>query len=169
MLTVMIDAEEAGTSAAEVAAATMSVFEEAVALHLRLAAAVERLHGSTELTRACRGVLRDLASMGPRTVPQLARRRPVARQTIQQQVNQLVAAGMAELVDNPDHARSRLVALTPAGRAAVEEMWAEETRLVEALPVSTDLERLRRTAQTLRELRQLLERAPLTTQPRRGR
>lgn len=38
---------------------------------------------------------------------------------------------------------------------------AEEARLVEALPVGSTPERLIQTAQTLRELRQLLERMPL--------
>jgi DNA-binding MarR family transcriptional regulator len=156
----MIWAGDAATPQRDVAAATMAVFEEAVALHLRLTAAAEALHGSTELTRACRGVLRDLAVLGPRTVAQLARLRPVSRQTIQVQVNQLLEAGMAELLDNPDHARSRLVALTPAGKTAVEEMWAEEARMVEALPVSASPQQLFQTAQTLRDLRLLLEHVP---------
>lgn len=139
------------------AGAVMRVFEEAVALHLRLTAVAEELHGDTELTRACRGVLRDLAALGPRTVPQLARRRPLTRQTVQVQVNRLVAAGMAELRDNPDHARSRLVALTPAGRAEVEAMWAAELRLVETLPIAGDDARLTDAASTLRELREALQ------------
>jgi DNA-binding MarR family transcriptional regulator len=139
------------------AAATMAVFEEAVALHLRLQATAEDLHACQPLTRACRGMLRDLARLGPRTVPQLARRRPLSRQTIQAQVNQLVAAGMAELLDNPDHARSRLVSLTEAGRRAVDEMEALEVRLVETLPPVASTEELGRTATVLRELRQRLE------------
>ena len=141
----------------EIAAATMAVFEEAVALHLRLQATSEELHGRTELTRACRGVLRDLARVGPRTVPQLARRRPLSRQTVQVQVNQLVSAGMAELLANPDHARSRLVRLTEAGRAAVVEMEAQEAGLVDALPPVASTEELERTAAVLRRLRQQLE------------
>ncbi len=137
----------------------MAVFEEAVALHLRLTMTIERLHGDTELTRACRGVLRDLARLGPRTVPQLARRRPVSRQTVQVHVDRLVAIGMAELLENPDHARSRLVVLTQAGKAAVEEMWAQEGRLVEELPVRASSRLLTQTAGVLRELRQGLESA----------
>ena len=138
-------------------AATMAVFEEAVALHLRLQATSEELHGRTELTRACRGVLRDLARVGPRTVPQLARRRPLSRQTVQVQVNQLVSAGMAELLANPDHARSRLVRLTEAGRAAVVETESQEAGLVDALPPVASTEELERTAAVLRRLRQQLE------------
>jgi DNA-binding MarR family transcriptional regulator len=141
----------------EAAAATMAVLEEAVALHLRLQATAEALHGRTELTRACRGVLRDLARLGPHTVPQLARRRPLTRQTVQEQVNRLVAAGLAELLANPDHARSRLVRLTAAGRDAVHEMEEQETALVSGLPPVASVDELERTAAVLRGLRRQLE------------
>jgi DNA-binding MarR family transcriptional regulator len=139
------------------ARATFAVLEEAVALHLRLQAAAEALHGRTELTRACRGVLRDLARLGPHTVPQLARRRPLTRQTVQEQVNRLAAAGLAELLPNPDHARSRLVRLTTAGREAVDEMEEQETELVSGLPPVASVEELERTVTVLRALRQQLE------------
>lgn len=141
----------------EAAAATMGVLEEAVALHLRLQVTAEALHGRTELTRACRGVLRDLARLGPHTVPQLARRRPLTRQTVQEQVNRLVAAGLAELLPNPDHARSRLVRLTAAGLDAVHEMEEQETELVSCLPPVASVDELERTAAVLRGLRQQLE------------
>jgi DNA-binding MarR family transcriptional regulator len=140
----------------------MDVFEEAVALHIRLQAAAEQLHGDTELTRACRGVLRDLAAMGPRTVPQLARRRPLSRQTVQVQVNRLVAAGMVELLDNPDHARSRLASLTAAGKAAVDAMSAAESRMAGTLPVKRSPGQLSETARILCELRDALESESLT-------
>ncbi|HEX4214377.1 MAG TPA: MarR family transcriptional regulator [Candidatus Dormibacteraeota bacterium] len=138
--------------------AVMAVFDEAALLHLRLEAMVERIHGSTELTRACRGVLRDLERLGQRTVPQLARRRPVSRQTVQAQVNRLVEAGMAELTENPDHATSRLVGLTPTGRAAVRDMWAREMRLVETLDLEIPAADLERAAGVLAALRQAIER-----------
>src|SRR5262249_56384041 len=84
-------------------AALMAVIEEAAALHLRARAVVEQLHSRPELTNACRGVLRDLARLGPRTVPQLARRRECSRQHVQVLVNRLVADGLAEMVPNPHH------------------------------------------------------------------
>src|SRR5215831_6683621 len=110
-------------------AALMAVIEEAAALHLRAQAVVEQLHRRPELTDACRGVLRDLARLGPRTVPQLARGRDCSRQHVQVLVNRLVADGMAELIANPDHRRSSLVELTEGGRAALEAMWRREAEL----------------------------------------
>src|SRR5205807_3589451 len=122
--------------------AVMAIIEEAVALHLRANVVVEHLHRRPELTNACRGVLRDLARLGPRTVPQLARRRDCSRQHVQVLVNRLVADGMAELIENPDHRRSHLVSLTAAGREALEAMWRREAELIEQLPVELGVDEL---------------------------
>ena len=141
-------------------AALMAVIEEAVALHLRAQAVVEQLHGRPELTSACRGVLRDLARLGPRTVPQLARGRECSRQHVQVLVNRLAAEGMAELVPNPDHRRSPLVRLTPAGKATLEAMWRREGGVINELPTALSVEELDSAARVLREMRELLEGLP---------
>ena len=134
----------------------MAVIEEAVALHLRANAVVERMHQRPELTSACRGVLRDLAQLGPRTVPHLARRRECSRQHVQVLVNRLVADGMAVLLPNPDHRRSPLVSLTEAGGEALAAMWRREAELIDELPITSAVEDLQRAAEVLRELRWLL-------------
>src|SRR5215470_19799987 len=141
-------------------AAAMAVIEEAVALHLRANAVVERLHQRPELTNACRGVLRDLAWLGPRTVPQLARRRECSRQHVQVLVNRLAADGLAELVPNPDHRRSPLVRLTPVGKDTLEAMWRREADVIDELPPGLDVEELEGATRVLRELRRLLEAGP---------
>lgn len=143
-----------------IGSALLEVIEEAVALHLRASALTEEVHGASELTRACRGVLRDLDRLGPRTVPQLARRRPVSRQNIQMQVNRLIGQGMAELLPNPDHARSHLVQLTPAGKEAVQAMWRREAELADRARPACSVEQMREAAATLREVRRALEARP---------
>src|SRR5260221_4600785 len=55
--------------------ALMGLIEETVAVHLQLQVRTEELHGHSELSRACRGILRDLYRLGPRTVAQLGRGR----------------------------------------------------------------------------------------------
>jgi len=137
--------------------AVLAVLEEAVALHLRAATVVEQLHRRPELTGACRGVLRDLARLGPHTVPQLARRRDCSRQHVQVLVKRLVADGMAELVDNPDHRRSPLVRLTPSGKDTLETMWRREAELIDELPAALAIEELEAACRVLRQLRRLLE------------
>ncbi len=137
--------------------AVMAVLEEAVALHLRATTVIEQLHRRPEPTGACRGVLRDLARLGPRTVPQLARRRDCSRQHVQVLVKRLVADRMAELVDNPDHRRSPLVRLTPAGKDTLETMWRREADLIDELPAVLAIEELEGACRVLRQLRSLLE------------
>src|SRR5215813_8522065 len=64
-------------------AAMQEVFDEAVSLFHLLRALAARLHGQGEMTAARRGILRGLERLGPQSVPQLARARPVSRQHIQ--------------------------------------------------------------------------------------
>lgn len=74
------------------------------------------------------GILHTLACCGPKTVPQIARMRPVARQHIQTLANELEELGFIEFIDNPAHKRSRLVILTEAGRVHYTVI---KTRLLE--------------------------------------
>lgn len=135
----------------------MGLIEEAVAVHLQLQIMTEELHGHSELSRACRGVLRDLARLGPRTVPQLARGRPVSRQNVQMLVNRLVAEDLAELTRNPEHKRSQLVRLTSRGKALLEEMEKCETALLSTLDLDLSLHELRVGVRVLHRLRETLE------------
>src|SRR5260370_21949575 len=75
--------------------ALLGLIEEAVAVHLQLQVLTEELHGHSELSRACRGILRDLYRLAPRTVPQLPRGRPVSRHHVLMLPNRLVTAGRA--------------------------------------------------------------------------
>lgn len=135
----------------------MGLIEETVAVHLQLQILTEELHGHSELSRACRGVLRDLARLGPRTVPQLARGRPVSRQNVQMLVNRLVAEDLAELTRNPEHKRSQLVRLTSRGKALLEEMEKRETTLLSTIDLGLSLDELRVGARVLHRFREILE------------
>jgi DNA-binding MarR family transcriptional regulator len=60
------------------------------------------------------------------SVAQIARNLGVTRQAVQPIVNEMVASGLLELKDNPNHRRSRLVQLTKAGWKVfklAEERW----------------------------------------------
>jgi len=54
-----------------------------------------------------------------RTVPQLARRMRLARQTVQRSADQIVRIGMASFRPNPDHQRSPYFVLSEEGRKAL--------------------------------------------------
>lgn len=82
------------------------------------------------------------------TVPAIARRLGLARQSVQRVVNDLAEAGLVTLEANPEHQRSPLVSLTDAGRDVLEELFrrsdAARTALLDRAGVSvTDLDEAR--------------------------
>jgi len=57
-----------------------------------------------------------------KTVPQLARRAGLARQTVQRTADHLVKAGMSSYAPNPDHLRSPRFVVTDKGRRVWEQL-----------------------------------------------
>lgn len=150
------------------ASVLMQLLEEVALVHQRVQLIIEALHGSSELTRACRGILRDLYRLGPRTVPQLARQRPVSRQNVLMLVHRLESDGIVEFVRNPEHRRSHLVRLTPAGKALLEEMWGREMALLSSLSLDISLDDLRTTIEVLQRLRLIMDDFVLSQEEERG-
>jgi DNA-binding MarR family transcriptional regulator len=74
------------------------------------------------------GFMRTLALLGPLTVPQIAKMRPVSRQRMQRLANELQSQGLVTFIENPKHRRSNLVQLTPKGLRRYREMSAELSR-----------------------------------------
>ncbi len=78
------------------------------------------------------------AADGPRTVPQLARSLGVTRQAVQRVADEASAKGFLTASRNPEHARAKLYALTPAGAEVLDKalqykaVWVNE--LSEGLP-----------------------------------
>ncbi|GAA1846183.1 MarR family winged helix-turn-helix transcriptional regulator [Agromyces salentinus] len=65
----------------------------------------------------------------PLPVAQIARNMGLSRQAVQKSTNEMAALGLVETRENPDRRRSKVIALTPAGRAAYEEaleLWRSE-------------------------------------------
>jgi DNA-binding MarR family transcriptional regulator len=133
------------------------LIEEAAAVSRRLQAVLEKLHGGDAPPRGRRALLRDLARLGPQTVPQLARRGSVTRQHVQALVNGLAEAGYVELLANPVHRRSKLVGLTERGGELITELEIRERELYSALEVAEPVAELRRAADILRSVRGSLE------------
>ena len=85
------------------------------------------------------GLLRGLKLDGPRTVPQIARSRDVARQRIQSLADVAARDGLVAFRDNPDHRRSPLLSLTSKGHAAFDEIDSRLRREVERLARNMDI------------------------------
>jgi DNA-binding MarR family transcriptional regulator len=79
----------------------------------------------------------------PLTVPGIARRMGLTRQSVHATVNHLVGDGYLELVPNADHRRSPLVGLTASGEAKYEAIDARQAGWINKLArgiVRSDIE-----------------------------
>lgn len=132
------------------------LFLETVALFHRLRKLGQDLHADLGVTPGMRGVMLSLSRLGPRTVPQLARQRPVSRQHVQNVVNRLLAADLVKTEDNPDHKRSRLIVLTDQGRQTLATMLDREERLLEALDLDLEPDLIQEATRTLARVREAL-------------
>jgi DNA-binding MarR family transcriptional regulator len=125
-----------------------------------LLAAGDRLAADQGLTSARWQVLGAIALAGRSlTVPQIARRMGLARQSVQASVNRLVADGMLEAEPNPDHQRSPLVRLTEVGRARYARLTRLQARWIDELADGIDVSDLATAARVLEELSDRLERS----------
>jgi len=97
--------------------ATGKLIFETLRLANALAAAGDALMQPLGLTSARWQVLGTLAFLGEgETVSGLARRLGLSRQSVQRLVDEMVAAGILELRDNPAHKRARLAVVSAKGR-----------------------------------------------------
>jgi DNA-binding MarR family transcriptional regulator len=130
-------------------------------VHGLLLAAGDRLaSGEGGLTSARWQVLGAVALAGqPLTVPQIARRMGLTRQSVHSTVNRLVADELAERTSNDDHRRSQLVRLTDLGRATYSAIDARQAAWVSRLAEGLDGSELDTTAAVLDELSGRLEAA----------
>lgn len=125
-----------------------------------LLATGDELSAVAGLTAARWQVLGALAlAERPLTVPQIARRMGLARQSVHATVGRLVAAGLVELAPNADHRRSQLVAMTQAGREAYQALDRRQAAWVSELAAGLERHELETTARVLGTLCRRLEQA----------
>jgi DNA-binding MarR family transcriptional regulator len=93
----------------------------------------------------------------PLTVPQIARRMGLARQSVHSTVSRLLADGLVELIANADHRRSQLVRLTDRGRATVQAIDDKQAAWVNQLVAGLSGRDLETTERVLDELCTRLE------------
>jgi DNA-binding MarR family transcriptional regulator len=123
-----------------------------------LLAAGDRLAAEHGLTSARWQVLGAIAlAQRPLTVPQVARRMGLTRQTVHTTVNRLVVDGLVELVPNADHRRSQLASITELGRARYQAMDEAQAVWVNQLAAGLRRSELETTARVLGELCKRLE------------
>ena len=123
-----------------------------------LIAAGDLLTAEHGLTSARWQVLGAIAlAQQPLTVPQIARRMGLTRQSVHTTVNRLLADGMVELAPNADHRRSPLVGLTERGRATYQAVDRQQAAWVNQLAAGLACSDLDTAASVLGELSARLE------------
>ncbi len=100
----------------------------------------------------------------PLTVPQIARRMGLTRQSVQATVNQLQREGLAEAGENPDHRRSPLIRLTRLGGERYAALHRHQVAWVNDLAAGLRVDELETTARVLQELINRLDRRPAAVQ-----
>ena len=88
----------------------------------------------------------------PITVPQIARRMGLTRQSVQASVNRLRSEGLLETTDNPDHRRSPLVRLTDSGSEKYEALHRRQITWANALAAGLKVSDLATAARILDDL-----------------
>ncbi len=131
---------------------------ETFRLNGRLLNSGDRLTRSLPLSSArwqVLGVLR--AAPGPITVSQVARNMGLQRQSVQRTVDLLVAEGLVRMIDNPNHRRARLVAMTRAGRDVLRKASHLQMRWANDIADAIDADDIRSACRVLRRLRQRVD------------
>ena len=106
----------------------------------------------------------------PLTVPQIARRMGLTRQSVHTTIHRLVAGELVEFVSNADHRRSQLVRLTERGRAKFQAIDGKQAAWVNRLAAGLARSDLDTAARVLAELCTRLEADPTpATRPERKR
>ncbi|MDQ7806348.1 MarR family winged helix-turn-helix transcriptional regulator [Amycolatopsis sp. A133] len=115
-------------------------------------AAGDALTGPVGLTAAQWQVLGFLED-GPATAAEVARRRGLRRQSVQETVNRLLRNGMLDRLPNPADARAPLLLLTRRAKEALRVLGEAQAEWAEDVAAEVPQEDLETTLRTLQRLR----------------
>jgi DNA-binding MarR family transcriptional regulator len=133
------------------------LFKEVFALQAALSRVMDRVHEETGLSTPQRKVMQVLNHLGSATVPDIAARLGVSRQSIQVVCNDLLSHGLIEFMTNPRHKRSKLAALTANGNRAYEMARQNEYAAIEHILGRIDADAAEGARQLLAQIRNALE------------
>jgi DNA-binding MarR family transcriptional regulator len=118
-----------------------------------LLAAGDQLTAPQGLTSARWQVLGAIALAGePLSVPRVARRMGLTRQSVQASVNRLVDDGLLAAMPNADHVRSPLFRLTDSGTASYKRLEAAQQDWIDGLTTGIPVAELQAASCVLRTL-----------------
>lgn len=117
----------------------------------------DRSHRADGVSASMRAVLECLSAQGPDPVPAIARKKGVSRQHIQVTVDALLEDGLVELLDNPAHKRSPIVALSAKGEALFADIQTREVEILNALAARLPMQDVETVTAFLTRLRNVVE------------
>lgn len=120
-------------------------------LNGRLLEAGDRLTQPVGLSSA-RWQILGVVEHGPITVAHVARIMGLTRQSVQQTANSLEKEGLIEFLENPHHRRSKLMAMTPDGRKALDYTQEQHAVWANKIGEELDLDCLRAAVDVLRQV-----------------
>ena len=129
---------------------------ETFRLNGRLLAAGDRLTGDLGLSSARWQVIGAITDE-PLPVAQIARNMGLTRQAVQRVANVLAAEGIVEFAENPNHRRAKLVRLTDAGRAVLEQVDRRHVVWSNGLAADLTVREIDKALTVMRTLRRRLE------------
>jgi DNA-binding MarR family transcriptional regulator len=134
------------------------LFDEVLRTQGRLRSVFAGVSAATGLTSMEATVLTAIveARFAP-TVPQIGRSLGHPRQVIQRAATSLIAAGLIETRNNPDHKRAPLLVATAGGVALKDDADQRARKAADALLKHIDVTECLRMADDLRKLRGVLE------------
>ena len=115
--------------------------------------------------RTGRFVMLTIYSAGSMSVPDLAYRRALSRQRMQQVVDLLMEEGFLERQANPRHKTSSLMALTRTGRRKAKPLVRQEKQFFKDRIPWVGQRKIQTCREVLQELRLELEKERLRNQP----
>jgi DNA-binding MarR family transcriptional regulator len=93
---------------------------------------------------------------GPATAAEVARRRGLRRQSVQETVNRLLRNAMLDRLPNPADARAPLLMVTRRAKEALRELDAAQVEWAEDVAAEVSQEELETTLRTLQRLREVV-------------
>ena len=132
--------------------AIVGLMLEAAQFFFRLRAIGQKAGLITTWGAGAFGFMRSLALIGPLTVPQIAKIRPVSRQRMQRLADELAAEGLVEFIGNPRHRRSKLVRLTLKGNVRYHELSARLQEISSTMGADFSESDIRKTTEIVRRL-----------------
>ncbi|KAA3632613.1 MAG: MarR family transcriptional regulator [Proteobacteria bacterium] len=115
------------------------------------------LHRGTGVNPSMRAIMECLHDGGLSTVPDIARRKAVSRQHVQNIMNALIESELAEPVDNPAHKRSSLFDLTGEGRATFTRIRQHEREPLRRLAAQIPNESIEQAVRVLKMLNRAID------------